>query len=252
MKLLKNTSLALLSTLIMSTQSAVAEVLTDTQLHATLGVITHFILDDNIIVHHGIRYETVTSPYTGKVWLDRNLGATQVCTNIDDTSCFGDYYQWGRGVDGHQNSTSNTTNTQSTDINNVGHGDFIAVSFNWASVDANGSARSTNWSKIDATSVCPSGFRVPTDVEVRAELFDIGSAEITNSTEAFDSFLKLPSNGYRNGATGTMFIFGLSGTIWTSVASSTFHGTNIYFDSDLVGYSLVGRSDGRAVRCLRD
>ncbi len=46
MKLLKNTSLALLSTLIMSTQSSVAEVLTEVQLHATLGIVTHFILDD--------------------------------------------------------------------------------------------------------------------------------------------------------------------------------------------------------------
>jgi len=46
MKNLKHTSLALLSTLIMSTQSAVSDVLTEVQLHATLGVITNFILDD--------------------------------------------------------------------------------------------------------------------------------------------------------------------------------------------------------------
>jgi hypothetical protein len=39
-----------------------------------------------------ITYEMVTSPKTGKVWLDRNLGATQVATKVDDSAAYGDYY----------------------------------------------------------------------------------------------------------------------------------------------------------------
>ena len=31
------------------------------------------------ITHNGVTYGFVTSPYTGKVWLDRNLGAARVC-----------------------------------------------------------------------------------------------------------------------------------------------------------------------------
>ena len=53
---------------------------------------------DGTISHNGKSYGTVTSSYTGKVWLDRNLGASQVCTALDDTACYGDYYQWGRSV----------------------------------------------------------------------------------------------------------------------------------------------------------
>jgi hypothetical protein len=34
------------------------------------------------------------------VWLDRNLGATQVATKVDDSAAYGDYYQWGRAKDG--------------------------------------------------------------------------------------------------------------------------------------------------------
>ena len=59
-----------LSMILSFNASAMATELTPVQLHATMSVITNFILDDGIL-HHGIRYKTVTSPYTGKVWLDR-------------------------------------------------------------------------------------------------------------------------------------------------------------------------------------
>ena len=36
---------------------------------------------------NGNEYLTVTSPDTGKIWLDRNLGASQVCTFSTDSSC---------------------------------------------------------------------------------------------------------------------------------------------------------------------
>ena len=57
---------------------------------------------------------TITSSVTGKVWMDKNLGASQVCTSFDDSNCYGDYYQWGRDTDGHQVSTSDTNLTQAT------------------------------------------------------------------------------------------------------------------------------------------
>jgi len=44
---------------------------------------------------YGNEYKTITSPNTGKVWLDRNLGAEKVCETPDDKRCFGDYFQWG-------------------------------------------------------------------------------------------------------------------------------------------------------------
>jgi hypothetical protein len=47
-------------------------------------------------------YQVDLSEKTGRVWLDRNLGASEACKTLTDLNCYGDYYQWGRGKDGHQ------------------------------------------------------------------------------------------------------------------------------------------------------
>ena len=184
--------------------------LTQLQLNATLGIVTNFILDDGI-THHGTSYGTVTSPYTGRVWLDRNLGASQVCTSFDDPLCYGDYYQWGRNFDGHQDSGSATTTTLATDVNNVGHGNLILGSGDWASVDSNKSIRSANWSKTDGSSVCPVGFRVPSITELRAETLDNG---VTNRNTAFTNFLKLPSAGIRDTLHTNGMVLYVFSTVW--------------------------------------
>ena len=44
----------------------------------------------------GLTYGLITSPNTGRVWLDRNLGATKVAESSTDSGAYGDYYQWGR------------------------------------------------------------------------------------------------------------------------------------------------------------
>ena len=41
----------------------------------------------------------VTNPTTGKTWMDRNLGASQVATSSTDANSYGDLYQWGRAAD---------------------------------------------------------------------------------------------------------------------------------------------------------
>ena len=64
---------------------------------------------------------------TGRVWMDRNLGASRVATSPTDTLAYGDLYQWGRGADGHQLRTSNVTSTLST-TDNPSHGYFILTS----------------------------------------------------------------------------------------------------------------------------
>ncbi|MFT7002526.1 MAG: hypothetical protein ACJAVW_003569 [Spirosomataceae bacterium] len=48
----------------------------------------------------------VTNPTTGKIWMDRNLGATRVATSSTDAYAYGDLYQWGRATDGHTLRTS--------------------------------------------------------------------------------------------------------------------------------------------------
>ncbi|MBN2895714.1 MAG: hypothetical protein JXK05_07480 [Campylobacterales bacterium] len=113
---------------------------------------------------YGDFYVIPIKPKTGKVWLDRNLGSTQVCTAYNDEQCYGDYYQSGRYADGHEKFGSEATTTLSASLL-PGHGDFIAStsSSNWTEggVDDNGSLRSANWNP------CPPGYRIPLEEELK-------------------------------------------------------------------------------------
>jgi hypothetical protein len=206
------------------------------------------------ITHNGVTYGTVTSPHTGRVWLDRNLGASRVCTAYNDEDCYGDYYQWGRDADGHEKSNSDTTSTQATNVTTVGHDDFITssstYSYDWAkNADSDGSIRSANWSKTDGTSVCPVGFRVPTIDELKAETVDITGFD--NQYDAYESFLKLPSAGYRGSGSGSHDSQGSYGYVWSSSPFGSYAG-GVYFYSSGVDWGSFYRANGRAVRCLRD
>lgn len=50
---------------------------------------------------------------TGKVWMDRNLGASRAAISSTDFEAYGCLYQWGRGNDGHAsiNWTSSAAGT---------------------------------------------------------------------------------------------------------------------------------------------
>src|SRR5688572_22406021 len=58
-----------------------------------------------------VTYGVITSSVTGRKWMDRNLGASQVATAYNDYLAYGHLFQWGRPADGHQlvNYTNRTT-----------------------------------------------------------------------------------------------------------------------------------------------
>jgi len=158
----------------------------------------------NSMIHNGTRYGTVVSPKTGRVWLDRNLGAERVCTAYNDTRCYGDYYQWGRGYDGHQDPYSEVTQAKATDFQDPGY-KFVTYNDDWIAYPDTDEAnkkyadiRSATWSKTDGSSICPRGFRVPT----QNELDNVRDITKGNGSTILDgmvnSFLKLPAPGRRN------------------------------------------------------
>ncbi len=212
--------------------------------------------DDGTITHNGVVYKTVTSPYTSKVWLDRNLGASQVCTALDDAACYGDYYQWGRATDGHENNTSSITSDGALVVSfPAGHSDFIVNSitpYDWTadSLDNNGSQRAINWSKTDGSSVCPVGYRVPTEQELKDETLGIGTP-IANNTDAYNNFLKLPSAGNRSSNDGSMYNQGSYGIVWSSSVSGSYS-YHLYFNSSNAYTVNNNRAYGFSVRCLKD
>ncbi|CAA6825357.1 MAG: Unknown protein [uncultured Sulfurovum sp.] len=206
------------------------------------------------IVRNGITYGTVTSPYTDRVWLDRNLGASRVCESLDDYMCYGDYYQWGRKADGHEDNSENSP-ILAINVDNVGHDNFITSShihpYDWASVDINGSQRQSNWSKTDGSSLCPQGFRVPTFAELKAELLDEESAQITNRVDAFNSFLKLSTAGYKSHSTSGIFELNDMGQYWTSSPNGNV-AVFLAFGEDEAASFVRYRADALSVRCILD
>ena len=148
----------------------------------------------------------------GKIWMDRNLGATQAATSSTDADSYGDLYQWGRGTDGHQIRTSGTTTVQSS-LTSPGT-TFIIGPSNWY----NGTNPDNLWQGVSGVNnPCPSGYRLPTDAEWDTELTSWNS---NDDAGAFASPLKLPVAGGRNGSDGSLSSVGAIGGYWSSTVSS--------------------------------
>jgi hypothetical protein len=250
---------------------------------------------------HNYEYGTVVSPYTERVWLDRNLGAKFVCpekNGVDSNGtsvepCHGYIYQWGRGNDGHQHQKSLeakksvsygvrdysnlglTDGSKSGDINATGFANKFIVSKragarDWINrpavdsennvvfdIDSNGSIRHALWSKIDGSSICPRGFRVPTADEIIAEMREDNGSAVTNTDQAFNNFLKLPANGGRwSDITGENIAGeGMVTTLWSSSQAdenqSIAFGYGTFEGVHYKGQKEFGRAAGAGVRCIK-
>ncbi|HNW90215.1 MAG TPA: FISUMP domain-containing protein [Bacteroidales bacterium] len=186
--------------------------------------------------------QDVTNPVTGEIWMDRNLGATQVATSSTDADAYGDLYQWGRGTDGHEKRSSATTSALATS-DTPGHGNFI-LAYDWRS------PKNDNlWQGVSGiNNPCPSGYRLPTNAEWDAERLSWSS---NNAAGAFASLLKLPMSGYRHNGNGSLTNVGSTGHYWSSTVAGTLS-VDLYFNSSGATMYSSFRSDGDAVRCLKD
>ena len=185
---------------------------------------------------------TVVNPTTGKIWMDRNLGASHVATSSMDALSYGDLYQWGRGTDGHEKRTSETTTGQSSST--TPGNTFITGSDNWY----NGNNPNDLWQGVSGVNnPCPTGYRIPTEAEWNAESL---SWSTNNSAGAFASPLKLPLAGYRSFYDGNPAGVGTSGFYWSSTVSTT-NSFNLDF-SNAIYFIPSNRAWGNSVRCIKD
>jgi len=200
----------------------------------------------NMIGGEASQSTNVTNPTTGKIWMDRNLGASQVATSSTDTDSYGDLYQWGRAADGHESRTSGTTSTLATS-DTPGHDDFITNSISpndWRSPQ-----NDNLWQGVSGTNnPCPSGYRLPTEAEWEAERTSWSS---NSSAGAIASPLKLPVAGGRFYSNGSLSSVGSSGFYWFSTVSGTL-ARLLYFFSSSAYMGSNDRADGGSVRCLKD
>ncbi|MCV6608489.1 MAG: Ig-like domain-containing protein [Campylobacterales bacterium] len=214
-------------------------------------------------------YKVITSPITGKSWLDRNLGAEKVCIKGEAYSerkkCIGGFYQWGRKSNGHEFKHSDNDFTRSkvdSDVDNGGVFIYHDLTEQWRNTQSD-----SLWKGVNGpNNPCPSGFRVPTIYELEDETYDPnhkfftesanelkGIKKVKSRTEAIDNFLQLPNDG-----TGYYFGTRADGTVIALYSSTP------YTTSTTKGYYLkLGKTYSRSdrnkntgyampVRCIKD
>lgn len=179
-------------------------------------------------------------------WLDRNLGAFQVCQATDDKDCYGDLFQWGRGDDGHQDRNSKTTNNLSSS-DEPGHNEFIINHF-LSPWDWGLSQNDNLWQGVKGiNNPCPYGWRVPTELELKDEM---NNWITDDSLGAFSSSLKWPAAGHRL-TFGKVQLVGL-GYVWSSTTASSYSQYLIFSTSGGAGVGHYARVHGLSVRCILD
>jgi hypothetical protein len=187
----------------------------------------------------------VLNPATGRIWMDRNLGATRAATGSTDAEAYGHLYQWGRPADGHQVKTSSTTSTLSSS-DTAGHGNFILAPnypFDWRCPQNH-----NLWQGVTGiNNPCPAGYRLPTEAELDAERLSWSS---NDSEGAFASPLKLPMAGGRENGNGSFFDIGSGGSYWSSTFGS-YLSRDMFFALGYAEFYSNSRAYGFSVRCLR-
>ena len=212
--------------------------------------------DRGKILTKPLTYGTVTTA-TGRVWLDRNLGATQVATSSTDAAAYGDYYQWGRPADGHQ--TKYLTNNNSTGFTNTRSATAVPSTDLWIAPNDGSddwliTADNTLWTGTNpASNPCPAGFRIPTLTEWQTEQARFAS---NNATGAFNYSLKLTMPGWLEGfsSSGAGFTAtGGGGFYLTQTANTTgsvqyfgINSGNVWTDTNLY------KRQGLSVRCIQN
>jgi len=211
----------------------------------------------------------IQSP-SGRNWMDRNLGATQVATSITDVSSYGYLFQWCRYEDGHQVRTSpiyaiSAGVALSDNSASAWKGSFIKTTSNmaWLNGGLNSGTLWWNGTVAGANNPCPAGYHVPTRAEWQSEI-DAGM----NSYQEAYSRLKMPlagSRGYNSGFTssyydskGPIYI----GQYWSSTSFSSTNYTDaigLYMcnstDVGPVKFNLdmgLRQGNGNSVRCIKD
>jgi len=214
------------------------------------------------ITFHGKVYKSIKSPYTGRIWLDRNIGADRVCKSLTDRACYGGYFEFGRGFDGHQLPDSPTTTAKKQSLvpndNTFVLSDYT-TGYDWVvdGVDDNGSKRIAFVNDITGNGVCPAGFRLPSMDELYAETLTNEHWDRFPAQNIENDFLKLPLNGYRNAqhTKGLVTEKDERGAYWTNttyLSSGKLRVRHMMFTKDdLLGYGTRYIGNGEGIRCIK-
>ena len=209
-----------------------------------------------------VTYTTVRAS-DGQIWLQQNLGSSNVATSVTDAGSYGDLFQWGRWDDGHQLRTSTSAAASTLSANNpsgLGTGSANFYTGFWNPAAATDTWSGTTASASNGTDPCTAlgtGWHLPSYAEWSA-MRNAEGVFTTNASSVFSSSLKLPEAGQRDGSSGSVIYAGQYSFYWASTTAATGSTTtNSYADNFTIGAGFAGtyyswpRSAGLACRCIK-
>lgn len=208
------------------------------------------------------------SSSTGKIWMDRNLGANRAAQSITDNSAYGCLYQWGRGNDGHANmnytTPTNGIKLASSWPNNIRSttetpNNTLIYSEEPTYTDWLVTPNPNLWQGVNGiNNPCPSGFRLPTMTEIDAELsaYSITDTNVnsayTNGPGGGFKFVKGGQRYYGDGF-GVASSVGVYGWYWTSSVNSDGTSKQLRLSEAFVNITQTGnRNKGYSIRCIKN
>ena len=228
-----------------------------------------------------VRSTLADPPYNGWItFMCYNLGAdpnmtieeqmAYTPTSNTDPTVYGDLYQWGRPIDGHEKRTSDTTSILAT-TNTPEHSNFILTTndpYDWRSgggETARWGDGSTNAAVPKATNdPCPDGWRMPTEKEWESIYGTASGNTWTWSRTATSGYkitpagsseptLFLPAAGDRFENNGMLNSAGSYGYYWSSTVLEVYSYYLFFYSSRVSpnGY-CSNRAEGKSCRCVAE
>lgn len=207
-----------------------------------------------------VQYTTVRAA-DGSIWLQQNLGSSQVGASATDENAFGDLFQWGRWADGHQKRDSEVATTAPSPNNPSGLGSGSTKFYGsepqwWANTSENDKWEAVTPNETDEYNGCDpcrilgEDWHLPTQVDWQSVL---ESENVEDIATAYSSNLKLVVAGSRS-SSGDISNAGVRGYYWSSTISDSNieYSKYLYYSNYIINPNAGGlREQGFSLRCVK-
>ncbi len=218
-----------------------------------------------------VMYYTVRA-MDGNVWLQQNLGSTQVAESRVDVKSFGDLFAWGRWDDGHHFRDNTKINLATAagappvpnnptildGTNPFYFSNTTVLNWWWGQGVNNDTVEAASASEVTATNGCDpckklmgENWSMPT----KDEWETVRTAEgITDANSAFSSNLYLPSANTRAVQTGALGSNNNTTRMWSKTAGAGGGAYALHFTTTVNSSNTttnISRGNGLPIRCKK-